>query len=77
MQKSRNTVFILYLIYNISDFELTVYLVNHHRPAEAAEVLLEYTSDVEEAIVTLIAGQQWSEAQRVVGDGGMGMHEMV
>ncbi|XP_072037766.1 putative elongator complex protein 1 [Amphiura filiformis] len=45
---------------------IAVYLINHSRRTEAANVLLEYTNNVEEAIVTLIAEQQWDEALRVM-----------
>ncbi len=45
---------------------LTVYLIDHNRRTEGAHVFLEYTNNVEEAIVTLIHDHQWDEALRVV-----------
>lgn len=41
-------------------------LGSKQRHAEAARVLLDYTGDVDEAISSLVSGDAWSEARRIV-----------
>lgn len=41
-------------------------LVSRKRYPEAARVLLDYTKDVREAVIALVNGNKFSEAQRVV-----------
>ena len=45
---------------------LTEDLGSKKRYTEAGQVLLDYASDVREAIVTLVQGNQFSEARRIV-----------
>ena len=45
---------------------LTENLTSKKRYTEAAHVLLDYTEDVREAVITLVQGNQFSEARRIV-----------
>ena len=50
----------------VCHFDFSVSLKTNRKYSEAARILIDYADDIEEAIVTLLEGNSWEEALRLI-----------